>query len=145
MAEQLYYADEVPNDVVSGTRQLLEACDACPHQAMPPNLSDPHIAGHLSICYVARHTGALTDQVMTGVVWGVLSTVLALGALLAVMAVAKRLRRRVSREAAPPSLKVPLGRIIQDDRRRERLSRTLQDLHAELSQDARGSGRNHTV
>lgn len=149
MADQIYYANAVPDAVVFGTRQLLEACNAWPHQTTPPNLSDPHIAGHLSICYVARHPDALTDQVMTGVVWGVLATVLALGALLAVllavMAVARRLRRRVSREPELPSLKVPLKRIVQADQQRERLFRIYQDLHAELSLDARGSRRNHTL
>lgn len=149
MADQIYYADDVPNAVVFGTRQLLEACNAWPHQTMPPNLSDPHIAGHLSTCYVARHPDALSDVAWAGMIegaaWGAGAVVLMLGVLLAVVAVVRRLRRRVPREAPSPSLKVPLKRVVLADREQERLFRILQDLHAEVSLDARSGGRSHTV
>jgi hypothetical protein len=149
VAAQLYYANEVPDAVVSGTRQLLDACDAWPHQEAPPDLSATHIANHLSVCYVARHPNAMNDVAWAGMVEGAAlgagAVILTLGLLLAVVAVVRRLRRRVSREAPPPSLKVPLKRIIQADQQRERLFRTLQDLHAELSLDARGGGRKQSL
>jgi hypothetical protein len=145
VANRVYYANKVPDAVVSGAQQLLEACDAWPHQTTPPNLPDPHIASHLSVCYVARHPNALNDQVMTGVVWGVLTMVLVLGALLTLLLAVGSLRRRTSLEPASPSLKIPLKLVIETDRKQDRMSRISQDLDVELSLDARSGGRKHSL